>query len=41
MSRLTCHFTYLRLTTRGLALRRRVGLSRWVSLRRKVCQLRW
>lgn len=27
--RLTCHLTYLRLTTRGFDRRRRAGLSRW------------
>jgi len=38
---LTCHLTYLRLTTRGLARSRRAGLSRWVSRRRKLSRLRW
>ena len=29
--RLTCHFTYLRLTSRGLERRRRAGLRRAAS----------
>ncbi len=40
-ARLTCHLTYLRLMTRGLARTRRGGLSRPVSRRRKVIQARW
>ena len=40
-ARLTCHLTYLRLMTLGLARARRLGLRREMRRRRKVSQLRW